>query len=66
MRLRGYFGLLIASLALSGTERLPAAASIPATQIGTQQEHKIYKDDLGKAGPAGKQETIELEQSDDA
>ena len=64
MRMRRTFGLLIATLALSSI-CLPAAASIPVAQIGSQ-EHKIYKDDMGKAGPAGKQETIELDEGADA
>jgi hypothetical protein len=45
---------------------LPAAAAIASSQIGSRAEQKIYKEDIGKSGPVGKQETIELTPSNDA
>ena len=62
MRVR--LGLLAIAIALISYS-LPAAASIPTPPVQSGA-HKIYKDDVGKSGPVGKQETIELNTGADA
>jgi hypothetical protein len=63
MRIR--LGLLAIAIALASYS-LPASASMPSPQIQSGAAHKVYKQDIGKSGPVGKQETIELDTGADA